>query len=74
MNHTATLLKTGHIAAASLLIFGLASAGAQASHSLDHSQGYKAMSMKDDLAHRSPEIHWPIGFERKTPTCSPTMT
>jgi len=21
------------------------------------------MSMKDDLAHRSPDIHWPAGFE-----------
>jgi hypothetical protein len=21
------------------------------------------MSMKDDLAHRSPDIHWPTGFE-----------
>ena len=62
MNHFTTLLKTGHIAAAAL-VFGLASASAQASHSVDHSQGYKAMSMKDDLARRSPDIHWPIGFE-----------
>jgi hypothetical protein len=63
MNYITTLLKTGQIAAASLLVFKLASAGAQASHAVDHSQGYKAMSMKDDLAHRSPDIHWPIGFE-----------
>src|SRR5580692_10842157 len=62
MNHITTLLKTGHIAAAAL-VFGLASASAQAADSVDHSQGYKAMSMKDDLAHRSPDIHWPIGFE-----------
>ncbi len=56
MNHITTLLKTAHIAAASLLVFGLTSA--QAAHAVDHSQGYKAMSMKDDLAHRSPDIHW----------------
>jgi hypothetical protein len=61
MNHITTLLKTAHIAAASLLVFGLTSA--QAAHAVDHSQGYKAMSMKDDLAHRSPDIRWPGGFE-----------
>jgi hypothetical protein len=54
MNYSTTLLKAGHIAAASLLAFGLTGAGAQASLAVDHSQGYKAMSMKDDLAHRSP--------------------
>jgi hypothetical protein len=63
MNHITTLLKTGHVAAASLLIFELTGAGAQASHAADRSQGYKAISMKDDLAHRSPDIHWPAGFE-----------
>src|ERR1700733_2577171 len=67
MNHVTTLRNTGHIAAASVLVFGLvfglAGAGAQASHSVDHSQGDKAMSMKDDLANRSPDIHWPAGFE-----------
>jgi len=31
MNRITTFLKTGHIAAASLLVFGLARAGAQAS-------------------------------------------
>ena len=62
MNHITNLLKA-NIAAAPLLVFGLTSAGAQASHAVDHSQGYKAMSMKDDLAHRSPDIHWPTGFE-----------
>jgi hypothetical protein len=62
VNQITTLLKTGHIAAASL-VFGLASAGAQASRAVDHSVEYKAMSMKDDLAHRSPDIHWPTGFE-----------
>jgi hypothetical protein len=45
MNHITTLLKTGHIAAASL-VFGFASAGARA-HAVDHSLGYKAMSVKD---------------------------
>jgi hypothetical protein len=34
MNHLTTLLKTGHIAAASMLVFGLAGAGAQASHAV----------------------------------------
>src|SRR6202522_3648291 len=63
MNHLSTLLNTRRILAASLLIFGLASAGAQASGAVDHSLEYKAMSMKDDLAHRSPDIHWPAGFE-----------
>jgi uncharacterized protein YndB with AHSA1/START domain len=63
MNHLSTLLNTGRILAASLLAFGLASAGAQASRAVDHSLDYKAMSMKDDLAHRSPDIHWPTGFE-----------
>src|SRR5271155_2274430 len=62
MNHIATLLKNGHIAAASL-VFGLAIAGEQASRAVDHSLEYKAMSMKVDLAHRSPDIHWPAGFE-----------
>jgi hypothetical protein len=33
MNHITTLLKAGHVAAASL-IFGLAGAGAQASHAV----------------------------------------
>jgi hypothetical protein len=61
MNHITTFLKTAHIAAASLLVFGLTSA--QAAHAVDHSQGDKVMSMKHDLAHRSPDIHWPAGFE-----------
>jgi hypothetical protein len=55
MNHLSTLLNTSRILAASLLVFGLASAGAQASRAVDHSLEYKAMSMKDDLAHRSPD-------------------
>jgi hypothetical protein len=54
-----TLRKAGHVAAASL-VFGLAGAGPVASPAHDHSPGYKAMSMKDDLA---PDIHWPTGFE-----------
>src|ERR1700676_2239655 len=59
----AAVARSPHMAAASLLVFGLAGAGAQASHAGDHSQGHKAMSMKYDLAHRSPDIHWPAGFE-----------
>jgi len=47
MNHITALRKTGHVAAVSLIL-GLASAGAQASRAVDHSQGYKTMSMKDD--------------------------
>jgi hypothetical protein len=46
MNHRTALLKAGHIAAASLLVFGLNGSGAQAFHAVDHSQGCKAMSMK----------------------------
>src|SRR5271167_1392032 len=63
MNHLNTLLNTGRILAASLVAFGLSSAGAPAARAVDHSLEYKAMSMKDDLAHRSPNIHWPAGFE-----------
>jgi hypothetical protein len=63
MNHLSTLLNTSRILAASLPVFGLATAGAQASRAVDHSLEYKAMSTKDDLAHRSPDIHWPTGFE-----------
>src|SRR6202050_1755377 len=63
MNHPRTLLNTSRLLAASLLVFGLASAGAEAPRAVDHSLEYKAMSMKDDLAHRSPDIHWPTGFE-----------
>src|SRR3984885_16227610 len=62
MNHITTLLKTGQVAAASL-VFGLSSAEVQAPRAVDHSLEYKVMSMKDDLAHRSPDIHWPAGFE-----------
>src|SRR5271154_5487512 len=63
MNHLGTLLNTRRILAVSLLVFGHASEGEQASRAVDHSLEYKAMSMKDDLAHRSPHIHWPTGFE-----------
>ena len=62
MNPSTTLLKARHIAAAAL-VFGAASAGEQTSHGVDHSLEYKAVSMNDDLAHRSPDIHWPTGFE-----------
>src|ERR1700758_5508156 len=63
MNRRSTLLNTSCILAAFVLVFGLASAGAQVSPAVDRSQEYKAMSMKDDLAHHSPDIHWPTGFE-----------
>jgi uncharacterized protein YndB with AHSA1/START domain len=64
MNRITTMLHTGRIVAASLLVRGLASAGSPAgSHSVANAEGYKAMSMNDDLAHRSPNIHWPAGFE-----------
>jgi len=68
MNRSVVLRSSGRVAAASLLILGLAGAGAQAnsnsgSRSAAHTQGYKVMSMQDDLVHRSPEIHWPAGFE-----------
>jgi hypothetical protein len=36
MNPITTLLKTGHFAAASLLVFGLTGAGAQPAHAVDH--------------------------------------
>jgi hypothetical protein len=51
------IIVTGRTLAASLLVCGLASAGARASRPVDHLLKYKAMSMKDDLAHRSPDIH-----------------
>jgi hypothetical protein len=35
MNHSSTLLKAGHIAAASLLVLGLTGAGAQATAQID---------------------------------------
>jgi hypothetical protein len=66
MNRISTLLKTGHVVATSLVFGGLAGAVAQASSAVDQPPGYQAMSMKDDLAHRSPDIHWPIGFEPET--------
>jgi hypothetical protein len=58
MKDITTLLNAGRITAASLLVFGLASAGATAGpDSALHVEGYKAMSMRDDLAHRSPDIN-----------------
>jgi Polyketide cyclase / dehydrase and lipid transport len=64
MSRVTSVLNVGRNAAASLLVLGLASAGALAgTHSVTHAEGYKAMSMKDDLAHRSPDIHWPAAFE-----------
>jgi Polyketide cyclase / dehydrase and lipid transport len=63
MKHIAPLLKTRLIAAASLLAFGHSAAGAPAFLAVAHPQGYQAMSMQDDLAHRSPDSHWPTDFE-----------
>jgi uncharacterized protein YndB with AHSA1/START domain len=64
MNNISTLFRTSRSVATSLLVIGLASAsGLAAFHSVAHAEGYKIMSMKDDLAHRSPDIHWPTGFE-----------
>jgi len=48
------LLHTSRILAASMLVFGLASAGLTDSDSATSAEKYKAMSMKDDLAHCSP--------------------
>jgi hypothetical protein len=63
MNRISTLLNTSRIVAASLLVFGSANAGTLTdSDSATSAEGYKAMSMNDDLAHRSPDIHWPAGF------------
>jgi uncharacterized protein YndB with AHSA1/START domain len=62
VNRVTTLLNTRRVTVASLLVFGFAHAGAPAG-SLAQPEGYTAMSMKDDLAHRSPDIHWPAGFE-----------
>jgi uncharacterized protein YndB with AHSA1/START domain len=63
MNPLNNLLNTSRILAASVPVFGFANAGAQTSHAVDHAPEYQAMSMKDDLAHRSAFIHWPAGFE-----------
>ena len=64
MNHLTALCNAGRIAAASLLVLGFAGARAPAgAESVAHSEGYKTMSMNDDLAHRSADIHWPSGFE-----------
>lgn len=62
MNHITTLLNTRRVTVASLLVFGLAHAGVPAGSPCSL-RGHTAMSMKDDLAHRSPDIHWPAGFE-----------
>jgi uncharacterized protein YndB with AHSA1/START domain len=64
MNNATTLLTMGLMTAASQLILGLASPSAQASAAAPpHNGGYKAISMQEDFAHRSPHIHWPAGFE-----------
>jgi uncharacterized protein YndB with AHSA1/START domain len=64
MNHIITSRNTGRSAVGSLLVLGLASAGAPAgAPSVAYAEGYKAVTMRDDLVHRSPDIHWPSGFE-----------
>jgi hypothetical protein len=46
------------------VVVGFAGASASASaESVTYSEGYKTVSMKNDLADRSPDIHWPSGFE-----------
>src|SRR6202789_413776 len=64
MKHINTLFKSNRIAATSLLVLGLSSLSDLAAfHPVAHAEGYKTMSMKNDLANRSPDIHWPTGFE-----------
>jgi hypothetical protein len=63
MTTIAALLKTRSVSSVFLVVLGFAGGGAQAAHAVDQPQGYKAMSMNYDLAHRSPDIHWPAGFE-----------
>jgi Polyketide cyclase / dehydrase and lipid transport len=63
VNPLTTSISWASITAASLLIVGVSSAYATGSaQSPAQAQGYNAVSMKDDLAHRSPDIHWPAGF------------
>jgi hypothetical protein len=64
MNNITRLLYAGLVAAPSVLVLGVAAASAPVdARTVADSEGYKTMSMKDDLAHRSPDIHWPTGFE-----------
>jgi hypothetical protein len=64
MNNITRLLYAGLVAAPSVLVLGVAAASAPVdARTVAYSEGYKTMSMKDDLAHRSPDIHWPTGFE-----------
>lgn len=63
MIQVTTLINWASITAASLLIVGVDSACAtDRAQSPEQPEGYNAVSMKDDLAHRSPDIHWPTGF------------
>jgi hypothetical protein len=63
MKHINTLFKSNRIAATSLLVFGLVSVSDLAAFPpVAHAEGYKAMSMNNDLANRSPDIHWPTDF------------
>jgi hypothetical protein len=64
MNHLTRLFNAGLIAAAFVPVCGFSGASAPAAaKSVAYSKGYNTMSMKDDLARRSPDIHWPGGFE-----------
>jgi uncharacterized protein YndB with AHSA1/START domain len=64
VNRIITLLNTGRAAGAFLLVFGLVSTGAPAAaHNVAYEEGFKAMTMRDDLVRRSADIHWPAGFE-----------
>jgi uncharacterized protein YndB with AHSA1/START domain len=57
------LTNWASVTAASLFIVGVGSASAPVYvQSPAQSEGYNAASMKNDLTHRSPDIHWPAGF------------
>ena len=64
MIHVTTLINRRCITAACVLAVGLGSACvAVGSQSPAQLEGYNAVTMRDDLAARSPDIHWPAGFE-----------
>ena len=47
--------------AGELLVFG--SAGSQTAQAQAQAERNTTMTMKDDLGHRSRDIHWPTGFD-----------
>ena len=56
--------KVGGAIAAACLLVGLTNTVAVGgTDSAAPVEGYKAISMKEDVAHHSPDIHWPAGFE-----------